>query len=191
MGTEIGQLAVRRSILIDAAPERVWKEFETLERMQAWFGTGHRLLEYEPRVGGSVLLEVDIEGRPMRFGGQVTVFDPPRELTFEDDWIPSQGWAAPSLITIRLTPALGAAGARRGQLRRHRPAGGSGALLKDERASGRGGARLGSGPFGAFPSRGRRRSAGARVVGGRCGRGLAGAAPARSLRGAGGRGGGG
>ena len=107
MGTEIGQLAVRRSILIDAPPERVWREFETLERMQAWFGTGHRLLEYEPRVGASVLLEVDIEGRPMRFGGRITVFDPPRELTFEDDWIPSQGWAAPSLITIRLTAALG------------------------------------------------------------------------------------
>lgn len=107
MGTEIGQLAVRRSILIDAPPERVWKEFATLERMRAWFGTGHRLLQYEPRVGGSVLLEVDIEGRAMRFGGRVTVFDPPRELTFEDDWIPSQGWAAPSLLTIRLTPALG------------------------------------------------------------------------------------
>jgi hypothetical protein len=34
------------------------------------------------------------------------LFDPPRELTFEQDWI-GHGWAAPSLITFRLTPALG------------------------------------------------------------------------------------
>ena len=33
MGAEIGTLSVRRSILIDAEPERVWKEFESFERM--------------------------------------------------------------------------------------------------------------------------------------------------------------
>src|SRR3990172_9181382 len=107
MGTEIGPLAVRRSILINAPPERVWQELESFERMKLWFGTGHTLVKYEPRVGGLVELEVEHEGATLRFGGRVTVFDPPQELTFEDDWIPSQGWAAPSLITIRLTPALG------------------------------------------------------------------------------------
>ena len=57
MGTEIGRLAVRRSILIKAPPERIWREFESFERMKAWFGTGHTLLKYEPRVGGWVELE--------------------------------------------------------------------------------------------------------------------------------------
>ena len=107
MGIEIGQLAVRRSILIEAAPERVWQEFESLERMKAWFGTGHTLLKYEPRQGGLVELEVEIDGEPKRFGGHIVVFDPPHEVTFEDDWIPSQGWEQPTYITLRLTPALG------------------------------------------------------------------------------------
>jgi uncharacterized protein YndB with AHSA1/START domain len=106
MPTEIGILAVRRSIHISAPPERVWQEFESFERMKAWFGTGHALLEYEPRLNGNVLLEVVHEGRTLQYGGPIIVFEPGRELTFEDDWIPSQGWLAPSLITFRLTPAL-------------------------------------------------------------------------------------
>ena len=47
MATEIGPLAVRRSIWIDAPPERVWHEFEDFERMRRWFGTGHTLIRYE------------------------------------------------------------------------------------------------------------------------------------------------
>jgi uncharacterized protein YndB with AHSA1/START domain len=99
MGTEIGPLAVRRSIWIDAKPDRVWEEFETFERMKLWFGTGHTLVAYEPRLGG--LVETDpgaVQGEPLRFAGRVTVYDPPRELTFEQDWL-GHGWAAPSLIT--------------------------------------------------------------------------------------------
>lgn len=107
MGVEIGTLAVRRSILIKATPERVWQEFESLERMKRWFGTGHRLLKYEPKVGGDVLLEVDIEGEARRFGGRIIVFEPNREVTFEDDWIPNQGWAEPTFITLRLATAVG------------------------------------------------------------------------------------
>jgi len=107
MGIEIGVLAVRRSIHIKAPPERVWREFETLEKMQAWFGTGHRLLRYEPRVGGEVLLELDWrDGSIRRFGGPIVVFEPEREVTFEQDWIPSEGIEEPSYITLRLTPAL-------------------------------------------------------------------------------------
>lgn len=98
-------LTVRRCIHINAAPERVWQEFESLERMQAWFGTGHTLLQYEPRAGGWVELEVEAYGETLRFGGRVTVFDPPRELTFEDDWLPPRnGIAEQVLITLRLTP---------------------------------------------------------------------------------------
>jgi uncharacterized protein YndB with AHSA1/START domain len=107
MATEIGPLAVRRSIWINADPERVWKEFETLERMKLWFGTGHTLTKYEPRVGGFVETDAgEYEGERLLFGGRVTVFDRPRELTFESDWY-EHGWAAPPLITLRLTPHMG------------------------------------------------------------------------------------
>ena len=51
-------------------------------------------------------MKVDEEGS-MRFGGRVTVFEPSRELTFEDRWLPADDSAATSLLTIRLTPALG------------------------------------------------------------------------------------
>jgi uncharacterized protein YndB with AHSA1/START domain len=105
--TKIGELAVRRSILINAAPERVWQEFETFEKLREWFGRGHRLLEFEPKLGGKMLLEVDLEGTAHRYGGKVVVFDPPNELTFEDDWIPNNGWEKPTLITFRLKATLG------------------------------------------------------------------------------------
>jgi len=110
-------LVVRRSILIDAAAERVWREFETFERMSAWWGAmrdppklgapnGMKLIMYEPQAGGMVLMEIIDDGTPYRFGGRINVFDAPRELTFENDWIPNQGWQAPTYITLRLTPVL-------------------------------------------------------------------------------------
>lgn len=106
--TKIGLLAVRRSMLIKAPPERVWQEFENFEKMQLWFGTGHTLVKYEPYVGGEVELYIIYEGRERHFGGRIIVFEPCCELTFEDQWIPNdEGWETPSLITIRLTAALG------------------------------------------------------------------------------------
>ena len=111
MATEIGPLVVRRSILIKATPDRVWHEFESLDRMRHWFGTGHTLVAYEPHVGA--IVETDAggaspghDGEALRFVGRVVVYDPPRELTFEQDWV-GHGWAAAPLVTIRLTPALG------------------------------------------------------------------------------------
>jgi uncharacterized protein YndB with AHSA1/START domain len=99
-------LTIRRCIHIAATPERVWREFETFEGMRAWFGTGHTLLTYEPHVGGWVELEVEVGGRMLHFGGRVTVFEPARELTFEDDWIPTlDGVSEMTLITLRLSPA--------------------------------------------------------------------------------------
>ena len=103
MATEIGPLAVRRSIWIDAAPERVWNEFEDLERMRRWFGTGHTLIRYEPRVGADVETDAgELDGEALRFVGRVVVFDPPRELSFEQDWV-GHGWKSPPLLTLRLT----------------------------------------------------------------------------------------
>jgi uncharacterized protein YndB with AHSA1/START domain len=106
MGAQIGVLAVRRSILINAPPERIWQEFESYERMKAWFGLGHRLVAYEPRVGGQVRMEVEHEGATLRYGGPITVFEPAREVTWDND-TDGAGWDAPTMITIRLTPTLG------------------------------------------------------------------------------------
>ena len=110
-------LVVRRSIYIQAPPERVWREFETFERMNAWWGVligppeggkqnGQRLVDYSAREGGRVEMEVSFDGEPARYGGRIVVFDPPRELTFENDWIPNRGWLRPTFITLRLSPRL-------------------------------------------------------------------------------------
>ena len=65
MATEIGPLAVRRSIWIDASPSRVWEEFADLEHMRRWFGTGHELVRYELRVGAEVVTDAgEVEGEP-------------------------------------------------------------------------------------------------------------------------------
>jgi uncharacterized protein YndB with AHSA1/START domain len=107
MATEIGPLNVRRSIWIDATPNRVWQEFETLDRMRRWFGTGHELVRYEPAVGAEVETDAgEHDGEQLRFVGRVLVADPPHELTFEQDWI-GHGWPAPPRITLRLTPLGG------------------------------------------------------------------------------------
>jgi uncharacterized protein YndB with AHSA1/START domain len=113
-----GKLTIRRAIHIAASPERVWREFESFDRFAAWFGVmvdeydrasgvprpmGHRVITYEPREGGWIEMEVDVEGKPRRFGGRITVFEPQRELTFEDDWIPGE-LASPLLLTLQLTP---------------------------------------------------------------------------------------
>jgi uncharacterized protein YndB with AHSA1/START domain len=103
MATEIGPLVMRRSIFIQAAPERVFRELESFERLQLWYGLGHRLLAFEPKVGGAMELYA---GPKLHYAGRVLVVDPPRELTFESEWLEG-GWPAPTLITLRLTPALG------------------------------------------------------------------------------------
>ncbi len=111
-------LVVRRSIHIRATPARVWEEFTDFERMNRWWGltigtpeagkpTGQRLVTYAPRVGGRIEMEVMFNGAPLRYGGPIIIFEPGRELTFECDWIPNRGWLRPTLLTIRLTPALG------------------------------------------------------------------------------------
>lgn len=109
MPPAIGPLNVRRSAWIEASPERIWEEFETFEKMQAWYGTGHALTRYEPRVGGVVTTDAgghQQSDASLIFSGVVLVYDPPREITFEQDWA-GHGWTRPALITIRLTPHAG------------------------------------------------------------------------------------
>ena len=103
MGIEISALHVRRSGLVQASPERVWKEFTSLDRFAAWFGLGHRLEVYEPKLGGRIQLRVEMEGAKRSFGGSILVFEPARELSFSNNW-ESDGWPVPTLITLRLTP---------------------------------------------------------------------------------------
>ena len=103
MGIEISALHVRRSSLIQATPARVWQEFTSFDRLAAWFGRGHQLEAYEPELGGQVLLSVEIDGVKRPFGGPILIFEPGRELTFSNNW-ESDGWAVPTLITLRLTP---------------------------------------------------------------------------------------
>lgn len=110
-------LKVRRSILINATPERVWAELSTFERMDRWWGAkigtpeagkpqGQWLIAYEPCVGGSIEMAVDMDGTRAHYGGTIEVYAPNRELTFNNDWKPNQGWKQPTYLTVRLKPAL-------------------------------------------------------------------------------------
>ena len=53
MGIIIGPLHVRRATWLPA-PRTCVAGVRTLERMEAWYGTGHTLTRYEPYVGGIV-----------------------------------------------------------------------------------------------------------------------------------------
>jgi uncharacterized protein YndB with AHSA1/START domain len=114
---EDSPLRVRRSILIKAKPEQVWRAFETKEQMGQWWGAiagtpqagssqGQWLDEYDPREGGLIRMSVMMDGARAAYGGTIRIFAPGRELTFDNDWIPNQGWKAPTFITLRLKPAL-------------------------------------------------------------------------------------
>jgi len=98
---------VRRSVQVEAPPDRVWQEFESFERLQGWLNLGHTLHKFEPRVGGKVELSVNVEGEQRFFGGTVLAYDAGRELSFENQWRDSHAWSVPTFWTIRLTPLYG------------------------------------------------------------------------------------
>jgi uncharacterized protein YndB with AHSA1/START domain len=103
MGIAIGLLNVRRSILIQASPERVWREFQSSDRIGAWFGRGHQIHTFEPRLNGCVDMSVELDGVRRHFGGSVVVFEPTREITFESNWHDAPlTWPVPTFFTIRL-----------------------------------------------------------------------------------------
>jgi uncharacterized protein YndB with AHSA1/START domain len=104
MGITVSLLNVRRSILIQAPPERVWQGFETFERVAAWFGRGHELHRFELKLGGRVDLSVEIAGERRHYGGSVLVVDRGREVTFESNWEAPHHWPVPTFFTFRLTP---------------------------------------------------------------------------------------
>ncbi len=107
-------------MFIAAPPERVWREFETYDRMASWWGVlrdppeigkpnGMELVAYEPRVGGMLEMRIKNSNGIWRFGGKVTVLDPPRELTFENNRFEPAAlrYTAPTYLTLRLTAASG------------------------------------------------------------------------------------
>jgi len=109
METKIGELAVRRSIEINAPPERVWEEFASADRMRLWYSTAGgaempcKRLEYQARVGGSFITQVDHgTDQKLQFEGKVLVYDPPRELTVEMGPFAFAGSDAMSLLTFLL-----------------------------------------------------------------------------------------
>ena len=107
--TEISPFGIRRAAFIHAITRNaVGEEFTTYERMKAWYGTGHELTQYEPHVGGVVETQFG-DGHPPVARGEVLVFEPNRELTFEQRWIgpdwTGHDWASPVKVTILLTPA--------------------------------------------------------------------------------------
>ena len=105
MGITISLLNVRRSILIQAPPERVWQEFGSFDRIAAWFGRGHELRRFEPKLGGQVEMSVELDGERQSYGGPVVVFEREREVTFENNWhAASRAWPVPTFFTFRLTP---------------------------------------------------------------------------------------
>ena len=104
MGMTIGLLNVRRSILVQAPPERVWQEFESFDRFSAWFGLGHELHRFELKLGAEVDLSVAIDGERRHFGGSVVVVEREREVSFESNWHPPNDWPVPTFFTLRLMP---------------------------------------------------------------------------------------
>ena len=104
MGAQISLLHVRRSILIQASPAEVWREFESFDRIAAWLSRGHVLHVLEPKLGGLVEMSVEIDGERRHYGGRMLVWEPERELTFDNNWAPPHAWPVPMFWTIRLTP---------------------------------------------------------------------------------------
>ena len=101
---ETGALLVRRSIFIQTEPARVWKEFETFERICGWLNRGHEVHVFEPHVGGTVDMSVEIDGTRRHYGGRVLEWIPEREVSFESQWEQPMSWPVPTFWTIRLTP---------------------------------------------------------------------------------------
>lgn len=111
-------LKIRRSVFINAASDKVWRQFSDIERMRQWWGAvkgepqagtpqGQVLETFEPKAGGRIEMAVSMDGARLSYGGEIKIFAHGRDLTFENDWIPNRGWAAPTFITIRLISALG------------------------------------------------------------------------------------
>jgi hypothetical protein len=48
---------------------------------------GQWLDAYEPRAGGRIQMAVNWDGARVSYDGEIKLFEPPKILTFENDWI--------------------------------------------------------------------------------------------------------
>ncbi len=84
-----------KDVFFKAPVERVWQAITTPEQMQVWIG--HKVVAFEPRVGGTVHLEG-------LFPGKVAVFEPPYRFGWE--WDPDNG-TEPGTEILTLYPEDG------------------------------------------------------------------------------------
>src|SRR3712207_296306 len=72
------------SVEVPGTPEQVWQAIATAKGMSAWFLP----TEMEEREGGSLHFSM---GPEMGSDGQVTGWDPPRRIAYEEDWAALMG----------------------------------------------------------------------------------------------------
>ena len=63
MGIEIGSLCVRRCTQIYASPQRIWEEFESIEKLSAWYGIGQKIESFKPGIDGEISMSVELEAQ--------------------------------------------------------------------------------------------------------------------------------
>ncbi|MET0788384.1 MAG: SRPBCC domain-containing protein [Cellulomonas sp.] len=81
------------SVEVPGTPEQVWEAIATAKGMSAWFGP----TEMEEREGGSLHFTM---GPEMDSDGQVTGWDPPRRLEYQEDWAHLMGKDPDSLSPL-------------------------------------------------------------------------------------------
>ena len=72
------------AVEVPGTPEQVWQAVATAQGMSAWFLP----TELEEREGGALHFSM---GPEMGSDGQVTGWDPPRRITYEEDWAALMG----------------------------------------------------------------------------------------------------
>lgn len=103
MGLAIGPLHVRRSTFIQAPPRTVWRHFTTEDAVKDWLDQGHTVHTFEPVLGGTVRMSVEIDGERQTYGGSIIVWEPEREISLESQWDGPMAWPVPTFWTIRLS----------------------------------------------------------------------------------------
>lgn len=81
------------SVEVPGSPEQVWDAVATAKGMSAWFGP----TELEEREGGALRF---VMGPDMDSHGQVTGWDPPRRLVYQEDWAALMGKDPDSLSPL-------------------------------------------------------------------------------------------
>lgn len=72
------------TVEVPGTPEQVWDAIATAKGMSAWFGP----TELEEREGGSLHFEM---GPDLGSDGEVTAWEPPRRLVYQEDWASLMG----------------------------------------------------------------------------------------------------